>query len=456
MNWKQRHHFRAFVTNTLWFGPVLAMLVAMGVAPLLRELDRQLNPSWPSFTPDAARTLLGVLLASLLTFITFLFSSLLLVVQLASAQLTPRVISRAFNDRSVRIAAVVLVFFYTLSLHVLAYVRETVPQLSMAVCAFGSLVCIGLFLFLIDRVGRLIRPVTVLTSIGREARLLIESFYPTLLNEPGVRRAEQSVIENLPTPEVVTNLDDVGVLLAFDDAGLIELARKHDCVIELIPQVGDFVSVETPLFHVYGARTPIPAATLLQSIALGPERTMEQDPLFAFRVIVDIASKALSPAINDPTTAVLALDQIHHLLRLIGSRRLDTGHEFDPSGRLRLMYRTPNWPDFVMLATTEIRQFGRDSIQIVRRLNAMLEQLVRRLPEERRQLLLDELHWVQSDARRNFVSARDKALATTGDSQGLGGVPEAGGPVEPLGEAGANYCSPVAPPTGTPADGAAG
>ena len=431
MNWKQRHHLRAFLTNTLWFGPVLAMLSVLVVGPLLRELDRQLELSWLNFSPEGARTLLGVLLASILTFITFLFSSLLLVVQLASAQLTPRVIARTFNDRSVRIAATVLVFFFTLSLSVLANVRDTVPQMSMAVCAYGSLLCIALFLYLVDRVGKLVRPVNVLTSIGREARLLIESFYPTLLNEPELRRAESSVIENLPVPEVVTNRDNVGVLLAFDDAGLVELARKHDCVIELIPQVGDFVSVEAPLFHVYGARTPIPAATLLQAIALGPQRTMEQDPLFAFRIIVDIASKALSPAINDPTTAVLALDQIHHLLRLIGSRRLDTGHDFDKTGRLRLMYRTPDWPDFVTIAVTEIRQFGRESIQIARRLNAMLEQLVRRLPEERRSLLLTELHWVQSDAGRTFVGTHDNALAKISDSQGLGGVPEAGGQDEP-------------------------
>lgn len=431
MNWKQRHRFQEFIKNSLWFGPVLAMLLALFVGPLLRELDRRLDPSWPNFTPEGARTLLGVLLASILTFITFLFSSLLVVVQLASAQLTPRVIARAFNDRSVRIAAIVLVFFYTLSLHVLAHVRETVPQFSVAVCGYGSLVCIALFLFLVDRVGRLIRPVAVLTSIGREARLLIESFYPTLLNGPGIRRAEPSLIEKLPAPEVVTNPDNVGVLLAFDDVGLVELARRHDCVIELIPQVGDFVSVEAPLFHVYGARSPISTTTLLLSIAVGPQRTMEQDPLFPFRVIVDIASKALSPAINDPTTAVLALDQIHHLLRLVGSRHLDTGHEFDQSGRLRLMYRTPDWPDFVTLATTEIRQFGRESIQIVRRLNAMLEQLVRTLPDERGKLLRNELHWVQSDASRTFVSTHDKALATTSDSQGLGGVPEAGGPGEP-------------------------
>src|SRR4030095_16166827 len=99
--------------------------------------------------------------------------------------------------------------------------------------------------------------------------------------------------------------------------------------------------------------------------------------------MVDIAAKALSPAINDPTTAVLALDQIHRLLRTVGERQLDTGQIHDDAGRLRLFYRTPDWEDFVGLAITEIRQFGKDSIQIVRRMRAMLENLIDTVPPGR-------------------------------------------------------------------------
>src|SRR5207237_4599860 len=91
---------------------------------------------------------------------------------------------------------------------------------------------------------------------------------------------------------------------------------------ELVPQVGNYVAPGNPLFRIYGG-ADVPFSSLCQSIALGAERTMEQDPAFALRVVVDIASKGLSPAINDPTTAVLAIDQIHHLLRHIGNRRLD-------------------------------------------------------------------------------------------------------------------------------------
>ena len=148
-----------------------------------------------------------------------------------------------------------------------------------------------------------------------------------------------------------------GLCWRSDQRSLVALAERMDVVIELVPQVGDFVSGGDPLFRVSGGR-PVDAAELRGSVALGPERTMEQDPRFAFRIMVDIANKALSPGINDPTTAVLALDQIHHLLMQVGRRRLDVGQTRDAQGRLRLCYGTPNWPDFVALAVTEIRHYG--------------------------------------------------------------------------------------------------
>src|SRR4029453_930066 len=133
-------------------------------------------------------------------------------------------------------------------------------------------------------------------------------------------------------------------------------------VIELAPQVGDFVATGDPLFRVFQGGASLPSETLEESVAGGQERTLEQDPTFAFRILVDIASKGLSPAINDPTTAVLALDQIHHLLRSVGVRSLADGRVRDADGKLRLVYRTPDWIDFVKLAVTEIRHFGGTSI----------------------------------------------------------------------------------------------
>ena len=199
------------------------------------------------------------------------------------------------------------------------------------------------------------------------------------------------------------------------------MAEGANCLIELVPQVGDFMAAGDPLFRLFDGGETLSDETLRSSVAFGQERTLEQDPTYAFRIIVDIASKALSPAINDPTTAVLAIDQIHHLLRNVGSRNLAQGRETDDRGELRLVYRTPDWEDFVHLAVTEIRQYGRDSIQIMRRLRAMLENLIQTLPERRAPMLRLELSLLQASAKRMFVDLYDQSLAETGDLQGMGG-----------------------------------
>jgi uncharacterized membrane protein len=148
---------------------------------------------------------------------------------------------------------------------------------------------------------------------------------------------------------------------------------------------------------------------------------MEQDPTFAFRIMVDIASRALSPAINDPTTAVLAIDQLHRLLRHVGSRQLDPGMVRDERGEVRLAYPTPKWGDFVMLAVSEIRLFGAGSLQIPRRLRAMLEHLIEVLPATREPALRRELTLVQKSVGRDYADGEDRETAETCDRQGMGG-----------------------------------
>jgi uncharacterized membrane protein len=290
-----------------------------------------------------------------------------------------------------------------------------------------------LFLFLIDRVGKLLRPTGALQSVASQAHQVIDSVYPRRLSEPPGKPVESIDVSGM-TPARTVSSPKNGVVLAFDVKGLVMLGARHDCVIELVPQVGTFVAPGDPLFRVYG-RTDFPSDSLCQSIALGAERTMEQDPAFAFRVLVDIASKGLSPAINDPTTAVLAIDQIHHLLRHVGNRRLDDEQVRDRTGRVRLIYRTPEWEDFVTLAVTEIRQFGGASIQVARRLRAMLENLIQTLPESRTPRLRQELTMLHRSAERFFKEPEDQALAEVSDSQGVGGKHGRGQPERPVKEA---------------------
>jgi uncharacterized membrane protein len=211
-------------------------------------------------------------------------------------------------------------------------------------------------------------------------------------------------------------------VLAVEVEWLVREARRLDGIIEFVPQVGDFVAVDEPLFNLRGGAVGADDGALRRTVAFGAERTLQQDPAFAFRILVDIALKALSPAINDPTTAVLAIDQIHRLLRVVGRRRLHGEEVCDAAGQVRLILRTPNWEDFVQLACNEIRACGAGSVQIARRQRAMLENLVRTLPVVRHAALLEQLDLLDRTLPDFYKLPEDLALARIPDSQGLGGA----------------------------------
>jgi uncharacterized membrane protein len=421
MTWLQRYRLRSFVRDSVWLPPLFGLLAALVANRLMQSVDRVLV--WPSrFGVEGSRILLTALASSLLTFIVFVFSILLLAVQLASAQLTPRVIAHIYRNRVLRLSLSIFVFAFTFDLAVVFRIDASMPRPSVSLAVYSSVASIGMFLYMIDRVGKSLRPVTILTGIGKVGQDVIEHVYPRRLdateNAPGLRAAVQPIGDPRRTVENFRP----GVVLAFDPAGLAALARQADCVIEVVPQVGDFVARGDPLFHLYGGRD-VGDRDLQQSIAIGPERTMEQDPAFAFRIIVDVAAKALSPAINDPTTAVLAIDQLHHLLRSIALRDLDTGRIRDENGRVWLAFRTPDWEDLVGLAVTEVRHYGKDSIQIARRMRAMLEGLIRIVPQERAVRLREELDLLHRTFDRAFLDVEDRSRAGRADSLGMGGAP---------------------------------
>jgi uncharacterized membrane protein len=229
----------------------------------------------------------------------------------------------------------------------------------------------------------------------------------------------------------VANAGAPGILVAFDVDGLVAEARRGDATVILVPAPGDFVRSGAPLFHLFESGVPLDERRLRGSLALGQERTMRQDPAFAFRILVDVAVKALSPALNDPTSAVMAIDQLHELLSYLGSRRLDVGRYRDAAGRLRLRVEMPTWGDYVSLAIDEIRHFGEDQLQIVRRLRALLEDLRRSVPPGRRELIDGELTLLAQSVRRGFADPDDRARASQADAQGLGSSPQAEAGAEP-------------------------
>jgi uncharacterized membrane protein len=387
---------------------------------LAHWLDVRLQWTFLGFGVKGAEALLQATVTATLTFLVFTFASLLVVIQVASGQLTPRVIATILlRNNVVRYTVGLFIFTFLFAIGVQNRIETKVYQLPLFVAAVLALLCFAAFLFLIDYASRLLRPVSILMRVGNDGLGVIESAYPDLSPGPDVPPSQR---QKLGRPDrVIHHRGSSGIILAANLESLTTAAEKMDGVTELAPQIGDFVAEDEPLFNLYGSARAVDEKVLRTAIVFGSERTMEQDPAFAFRIVVDIAIKALSPAINDPTTAVLAIDQLHRMLRSVGRRNLRTDEILDASGRLRVIFRTPNWDDFVHLAFTEIRAYGANNLQIVRRLRAMIENLKETLPSHRQNELQHELSLLDREAKRLFVYPEDLALAGIADSQGLGG-----------------------------------
>jgi uncharacterized membrane protein len=419
MTWEQRYRLRQAARTSLVLWAAMSLVAALVCAPVAWWLD--LRTGWVVFgySPEGARAVLGVLVGSMLTFIVFVLSATLIVVQLASGQLTPRVIALVLATPGVKVALGTLTFTYAYTLAALGRVEDRVPDLHVSVAVILNLACIVMFFQFVQRLSSGLRPASLTLLVADHARQVFEQVYPSAYDP---ERPEVDAAGALPAepPQAVEFTGRPGVVMAFSARGLLRLAEEADAVVELVPQVGDSVSRGDTLFRVFGRR-PVPPAALSACVAVGTERTLEQDPRFAFRILVDIANKALSPAINDPTTAVLALDQIDNLLLCLGKRRLDEGIARDAGGKPRVVYGTPDWPDYVLLAVSEIRQYGEGSLQIARRLRAVLEHLLASLPESRHPALQQELTLLGVAVARKFPDEVDRKRAAVADYQGVGG-----------------------------------
>ena len=422
MTWLQRYRLRHFLRFSFWLVPVVWMVAGILSLRMARYVDDRTGWVVFDYTADGARQLLGGLASSMLTFVVFAVSVLLLALQLASSQLSPRIIASAFAWRVVQMIVGAFVFVYAFTLGAVGRIEDQrVPQLTVGLAVAFNLLGMALFFWFVSQVGASLRPVAVLQRIAEAGQSIVNDVYPRGQDAGPAQAA--SPPSTLPGPSrVIEHARASGALLSFATRELVQAAQRADCVIELVPQVGDFVPRGAPLFRVHPAGRPIDEVALSDMAAFGPERTLEQDPAFAFRIMVDIASRALSPAINDPTTAVLALDQIHRLLLHVGRRHLDQGSVADSLGQARLVYPTPRWEDFVALGVSEIRHFGASSMQVARRLRALLTHLAEALPASRTPPLREELTMLERAVERSYPDPEDRRRAQAGDLQGIGGV----------------------------------
>jgi len=427
MSWRTRFRLRQFVRGSIWLVPVIGGVAGSlcGIAAAETRGLYTLPDGW-TYSAETAQAVLASVVAASVGLTGFVVTVGVLIVQMATGTFSARYMRIFYRDGLLKAVLAVLVGTLTFSYALLRRVEESsVPSLGVTLAGFLLATGVLLFLVFLNRSIHRLRPVAVAALVAQAGR---RSFADTLAEaaKPDAPIFLPHAYRAAAAPELVVPSVQAGAVQAMDYGSLARFARESGCLVVVLPTVGDFVPAGAALVEVYGGHglDDDAADTLQSTLILGVERTIEQDPAFAIRVMVDIAIRALSPAVNDPTTAVQVLDHLGEMLRLLGTAPLPPAVAPADVPSQGVVLRTRRWDDVVELSFTEIRQYGGSSVQVVRRLRALLEDLHGRVLPERRPAVEDELARLDATIAAHWSDTIDLDRARQADGQGIGGPSE--------------------------------
>jgi uncharacterized membrane protein len=405
-----------------WVIPALYAGAAIAAGLTFPRFESRLFPGLVAgVTVPVAMTIGSAIASGMIALTGIVFSLTFVMVQFSATAYSPRLVQWIARDPVMSHALGIFTATFLYAIAALTGVDRSgsgkVPFVSAWVVIVLLLASVGMFISLIQRVG-LLHVSQVLIFTGDHGRRVITRMYPSLTSVAAGKGSDD--FRALPCTQTLIHRGRPRSLQAVDVAGLVSLAKASGGVIEMLVAVGDTVVELMPVLHVFGAREPIADHKLRNGIELGGERTFQQDPQYAIRLLVDIAIRSLSPAINDPTTVVQALDQIEDLLLRLGRCRLEIGESRDSDGKLRLVVPVPAWDDLLRLAFDEICFYGANSVQVMRRMNALVSDLTQALPEKRRPALTSWDARLKTTIARSFAGSEERLDASQEDRQGLG------------------------------------
>src|SRR3954469_3444471 len=424
-SWAARFRRRQRLKGSLWVVPLICALAGPVVAWLTIVLDSDVDlpPDW-TYSEATASTVLSAIVGAMVGLTGFVVAFGILIVQTATQTLSPRFMRLWYRDGLQKAVLGTFVGTLTFSLALLQRVGpESVPDIGVTIAGLAVSASVVLFLVYLDRFIHRLRPVAVAWLVADAgARVLRATPAPA-----GGAAASTPPPGAAPVLEVRSG--GAGAIQAVDHRGLVAAAVRYDCLLVLPHAVGDIVPHGSVVVQVFGAGEPPPGEHLRGLLALGEERTIEQDPAFALRILVDIAIRALSPAVNDPTTACQVLGAIEDLLLTMGESDLSgRGTLRDADGNPRVQIHARRWEELLALGLTEIRDYGVTSTQVSRRTQALLQRLDARVRPDHRAAVAVQVEALDAARERLVPDAAPRACASQPDPQGIGGPSDSESP----------------------------
>ncbi|NLU80628.1 DUF2254 domain-containing protein [Micromonospora sp. HNM0581] len=366
----------AEIRQGFWLVPALfatsAVVLAIGLSVLELQLRLPIESILPS-GPAGARSLLSSIITAMISFTALVFSITVVALQLASSQYSPRVLRTFLQDRVIQSTLGTFVATFLFAMVVLAALpardSERLPELSLAVSMSLVLASTAMFIYYLHHITTVMRVSHIIVAIGAQTRRTIDQHVPDSEEPAGVVGEVVQVV-----PAVAA-----GLVTSVDLARLARLGREHYCSITVVPAPGDFVVAGAPLLHCH--RTPtaeprqLPTERVAHAVTIGVERTPGQDVGFGLRQLADIAARALSPASNDVTTAVRAVQEAHDLLRRLATRPDPVVVVRDDDDTVRVVANRPTYDTHLAMIVDELRSTTDGQPRISRLLDEVVADL---------------------------------------------------------------------------------
>jgi len=412
--------------SSFWFMPSLMVAASMVLAAALIELDSAANyrwlDQWPRLFgagPEGASQMLSTLAGSTMTVMGVTFSMILVALALASSQYTSRILRNFMRSRVTQGTLGMFAGIFAYCLIVLRTIRggegvvEFVPSLAVFVAFILALVGVGVLIYFIHHIALSIQASSIIASVAEETMAAVDRLFPERLGRGPGEDDEQGPMPQSPAAQVwqAVTAERNGYIQSVDNDALLRLARARKTIVRMEHCIGAFVVRNAPLASLAMADPPDQAAiaALNACYSIGSHRTVEQDVAFGIRQIVDMAMKALSPGVNDTSTAVMSVDYLTAILAQLASRRFPSSHRYE-GGELRVIAVAPAFEGLLAEAFDQIRASAAGNVAVMARMLGALTTLAGLATRPRhRQALGDQARQIAELADRSLASGDDRA-----------------------------------------------
>lgn len=411
--------------TSFWFLPSAMAVVAIALSFLLVRVDTMLGAESVrefgflyTFGPEGARAILSAIGSSMITVAGLTFSITMLTLQLASSQFGPRLLRNFMRDRGNQVVLGTFIATFVYCLLVLRTVRGTegasfVPHIAVAFGVLLAIASIAVLIYFIHHVATAIRIETLLVELADETHAAIARLYPDKL---GQAKSDSGSSGNPRLPEhfetgsrqVPSGTD--GYVQRLDADALMQQAMEHDLIVRIDARPGCFVTRRDPVLSAYPAHRVSDdiANRLRAACVVGQERTPEQDLSFSLRRIVEIAQRALSPGINDPTTALYCIDRLGEALAHLCERDMPSPLRQDDDGHLRIATEVVSVEALASETFASIARYGIADADVVVHLVTTLDMLRRRAPAGAARVLQRLSEEITTEGMQKLVLACDR------------------------------------------------